>query len=70
MLTITDNINTYIDYYDECELNIKLPNVVRKQYQKKYRKAKKLYKQSLESKGKVRKLLKAACDEEINNFYQ
>jgi murein tripeptide amidase MpaA len=37
---------------------------------KKYVKSKKLYRQSLESKGKVRKLLKAAFEEEINSFYE
>ena len=68
MLTITSNVSTYLDYYDELELSNKLPSVVWKQMMKKYRKAKKLYKQSMESKGKVRKLLKAAAEEEINNF--
>jgi hypothetical protein len=29
-----------------------------------------MYKQSMESKGKVRKLLKAAFEEEINSFYE
>ena len=52
------------------QLNKELPNVVRKQFHKKYMKSKKLYKQSLESKGKVRRLLNAAFEEEINSFYE
>ena len=35
----------------------------------KYQKAKRLYRQSLESKGKVKRLLMAAFEEEINAFY-
>lgn len=42
--------------------------MVRKQFHKKYMKCKKLYRQSLESKGKVRKLLMAAFEEELNTF--
>ena len=70
MVTITDNADTYLDYYDQVQLNKELPNVVRKQFHKKYMKSKKLYKQSLESKGKVRRLLNAAFEEEINSFYE
>jgi len=70
MITITDNVETYLDYYDQCQLQKELPNVVRKQYHKKYMKSKKLFKQSVESKGKVRKLLRAAFEEEINSFYE
>ena len=44
--------------------------MVRKQLHKRYAKAKKLYRQSLESKGKVRKLLRAAFEEECNSFYE
>ena len=70
MVTITDKVNTYLDYYDEYQLNKELPSVLRKQMFKKMQKAKKLYRQSLESKGKVRKLLRAAFEEEINSFYE
>lgn len=44
MVTITDNVDTYLDYYDQVQLNKELPNVVRKQFHKKYMKSKKLYK--------------------------
>eukprot|EP00347_Sterkiella_histriomuscorum_P003123 403365502 len=70
MITITEKIDTYLDYYDDILLNQQLPNVVRKQLHKKYQKCKKLYKQSMESRGKVRKLLKAAFEEEFNSFYE
>ena len=70
MLTITENVETYMDYYDEVQLSRALPNVLRKQLHKKYVKAKKLFRQSLESKGKVRKLLRAAFEEELNSFYE
>jgi hypothetical protein len=52
------------------QLSKLLPNVTRKQLQRRYGKAKKLYRQSLESKGKVRKLLRAAFEEECNSFYE
>lgn len=68
LITITENLPTFQDYYDSFQLSKELPNVVRKQLHKKYTKAKKLYRQSLESKGKVRKLLYAAFEEEINSF--
>ena len=42
--------------------------MVRKQFHKKYMKCKKLFRQSLESRGKVRKLLMAAFEEELNTF--
>jgi hypothetical protein len=70
MVTVTDNIESYIDYYDQFQLNKELPNVMRKQYHKKYVKSKRLYKQSLASKGKVRKLLRAAFEEELGSFYE
>jgi DNA anti-recombination protein RmuC len=51
-------------------LNKELPNIVRKQLHKRYVKSKRLFKQSMESKGKVRKLLRAAFEEEVNSFYE
>jgi len=30
MVTITENVDTYLDYYDYIQLNKALPNVVRK----------------------------------------
>jgi len=59
-----------LDYYDELKIQQKLPNLLKKQVKQKYQKAKKLYKQSVESRGKVRKLLAAAFEEEINSFYE
>lgn len=70
LITITENVSTYNDYYDELKVQQKLPNFLKKQLKQKYQKCKKLYKQSIESRGKVRKLLQAAFEEEINSFYE
>lgn len=35
LLTITDNINTYLDYYEEMRLMHSVPNVVKKQFRQK-----------------------------------
>lgn len=43
LLTITEKVETYMDYYDEVQLSRALPNVLRKQLHKKYVKAKKLF---------------------------
>lgn len=70
LITITSNVDTYFDYYNELKIQLKMPNMLKKQVKQKYQKAKKLYKQSMDSKGKVRKLLKAAFEEEIDSFFE
>lgn len=69
LLTITENINTYLDYYDEAKMNLCLPHGLKRGLKQKYMKARKLAKQASESHGKVKKLLMAAADEEIISFY-
>ena len=42
LITITENVNTYLDYYEEMRLMYLIPNIVKKAYRQKYQKAKKL----------------------------
>jgi hypothetical protein len=42
LITITENVNTYLDYYEEMRMMYLIPNIVKKQYRQKYQKAKKL----------------------------
>ena len=36
LLTITENVSTYLDYYEELRLMNHIPNIVKKQYRQKY----------------------------------
>ena len=36
LITITENINTYLDYYEEMRMMYLSPNIVKKQYRQKY----------------------------------
>jgi hypothetical protein len=42
LITITENISTYLDYYEEMRLMHQIPNIVKKAYRQKYARAKKL----------------------------
>ena len=70
LITITDNVDTYLDFYEEMRLMHQIPNVVKKQFRQKYQKAKKLARQGEESKGRVKRLLEAAFEEEIKCFFE
>ena len=68
MLTITEDIETYLTYSEQLALQTKLQPIVKKQFKQKYQSSRKLLKQAGESKEKVQRLLKAACEEEILSF--
>jgi hypothetical protein len=70
LLTITDNVGTCLDYYEEMRLMHHIPNIVKKQYRQKFHKAKKLARQGEDSKGRVKRLLEAAFEEEIKCFFE
>ena len=42
LVTVTDNIETYMYYYEEMRLMHQIPNIVKKQFRQKFQKAKKL----------------------------
>ena len=42
LITVTENIETYLDYYEEMRLMHHIPNIVKKQFRQKFQKAKKL----------------------------
>jgi hypothetical protein len=46
VLTITENVDTYLDYYEEIRLQTHLPGIVKKSFKQKYNNTKKLAKQS------------------------
>jgi len=70
LLTITENVSSYLKYSEELKIQQLLPPVLKKQLKQKYQKVRKLIKQCQESKGKVQKLLYAAFQEEIKCFYE
>lgn len=70
LLTITENVESYLDYYEELRLQNHIPNILKKSFRNKYQKIRKLAKQSLDSKGRVKRLLEAAVEEEIKEFYE
>ena len=57
LITITENVSTYLDYYEELRLLYQVPNIVKKAYRQKYNNSKRLAKQSEHSKGRVQRLL-------------
>ena len=69
LITITDNISSYLDYYEEMRVMHQIPNIVKKAYRQKYAKARKLSIQGEDSKGRVKRLLEAAFEEEIKQFF-
>jgi hypothetical protein len=36
LITITENVDTYLDYYEEMRLMYMIPNIVKKAYRQKY----------------------------------
>ena len=70
LITITENVGTYLDYYEELRLLHQIPNIVKKAFRQKYNNAKRLDKQSEHSKGRVQRLLQAALEEEIKQFFE
>ena len=42
LITITENISSYLDYYEEMRVMHQIPNIVKKAYRQKYAKARKL----------------------------
>jgi len=42
LLTITENIETYLDYYEEVKLLYQIPSILKKSYRQKYQKVRKL----------------------------
>ena len=70
MLTITDNADSFLDYYEELRIQNNLPGLVKKNYRQRYLNAKKLKKQSDMAKGRVQNLLQAAFVEEIKQFFE
>lgn len=70
LITITDKVDSTLEYYEEMRLMNKVPNIVKKQYRQKFHKAKKLARQGEESKGRVKRLLEAAFEEEIKCFFE
>ena len=70
LITITENIHSYLDYYEEMRLMHQIPNIVKKAFRQKYQKAKKLARQGEDSKGRVKRLLEAAFEEEIKCFFE
>lgn len=65
LLTITENVETYMSYYEELRLQTQLGGIVKKQFRTKYNNVKKLAKQCEQTKGRVNKLLEAAIEEEL-----
>ena len=43
LITITENISSYIDYYEELRIIEKLPSFIKKQYKHKYSSIRNLY---------------------------
>ena len=68
ILTITDNISTYLDYKEEMRLWTKIPSIIKKSYRLKYSNARKIVKQIEFAKGRVQKLLEAAITEDFKQF--
>jgi hypothetical protein len=36
LITITENVSTYLDYYEELKLMNQIPGIVKKSYRQKY----------------------------------
>jgi hypothetical protein len=53
LITITENVSSYLDYYEELKLMNQIPSIVKKAYRQKYVSAQKLAKQSEEARGRV-----------------
>ena len=70
LLTITENVETYLDYYEELRLIHQIPNIVKKAFRQKYQKVKKLARQGEDSKGRVKRRLEAAFEEEVKCFFE
>jgi hypothetical protein len=68
LLTITEDVASYLKYSEQIALQTKLPPVVKKQFKAKYQSSRKLIKQASESKEKVQRLLRAAFEEEMVSF--
>lgn len=70
LLTITDELASYLSYQEQLALQNSLPSLLKKQFRQKYQQCRKLLKQAQESKGKVQKLLEQAAEEEIHHFFE
>lgn len=70
MLTVTEDVQSYISNEERFKLQFKLSSVLKKSFKQKYQQAKKLLKQMSESRGKVANLLEAAFEEEIRSFIE
>ena len=70
LITITENAATHLDYYEELRLLHQIPNIVKKAFRQKYNAAKRLAKQTEQSKGRVQRLLQAALEEEVKQFFE
>lgn len=70
LITITENVETHLDYYEELRLLHQIPSIVKKAFRQKYSNAKKLSKQGQQAKGRVQRLLQAAAEEEVKQFFE
>ena len=70
LLTITENVDTYLDYYEELRLRDHLPSILRKAYRQKYANARRLAKQGEQANGQVQRLLEAAVVEDLKQFWE
>lgn len=70
LLTITENVDTYLDYYEELRLQTHLSGIVKKSFRQKYNNTKKLAKQSQQTRGQVKALLDRAIEEELRQFFE
>lgn len=70
LLTITEKVESYLDYYEELRLMHHIPNVVRRAFREKYRKLRKLARTGDDSKGRAKRFIEAAYEEEIKDFFE
>ena len=70
LLTITEHVDTYLDYYEELRLQTLLTGIVKKSFKQKYNNTKKLAKQSQQTRGQVKALLDRAVEEELRQFFE
>ena len=71
LLTITENVGTFLDYYEDLRLQHHLPNhILKKGYRRGYMNARKLMKQCGQANPKVQPLLEAAMREDLKQFVE
>lgn len=70
MLTITENVKTFLEYPEELRLYNKMPTSIRKQLRLLYKTVFQLVLQSKQLKGDSRKMLLEIVNQEVQKFYE